>query len=192
MRENVREKGRQVDEALREYGLMGRVERLCATDVAKEVINSEFEANLQAMQEKVKDLPKCYAFCIKQLHDAKRGEKEEYIATVWTTFRFNLYTSIKCLAAFMPVDDVLVTLADESQNEELWLESLRTACQTISAYVMADFCEKLLAMGMPASESKDDLRKFVFQMTGKTLTDDELNQLWMQEVVIFAMAGIFR
>ena len=192
MRESISEKRGKVDDSLKARGLMGRVERFFESQPAQEILNTEFENNLQALREKVKDLPACYCLSVKMVYDAKCAEKEGYCDTVSTVFRFNLDDSVNKLAGFMPVEGVIATLADESQNEALWLESLRAACKDVSRCVMEDFCEKLLDIGMPASKTKTDMKVFVLTLTGEMVSEAVINHLWIQHVVLRGMTGIFR
>ena len=192
MRESIREKRQLVDQSLKTRGLIPRVEKVWASEAAQNILTEEFEGNLQALREKVKSLPECYALCVKLAYDGKCSEKAEYSDTVEAIFRFKLDECVNNLAGFMKVDGVLQVLADESQNGDLWLESLRSACKTVSGFVMDDFCEKVLTIGMPASKTKNDLKMLILVMTGEMVDDDVINHLWLQHVVICGMTGVLR
>ena len=192
MRASVSEKRKEVDLSLMARGLMGRVERLWASDDAQVILTTAFEDNLQALKESAKGLPACYSLAVQMVFDAKAGEAEGFKDAVSAIFRFRLDESVNRLAEFMPVDSVLTVLADETTNNELWLESMKSACKEMSAYIQKDFCDKVLAVGMPASKTKNDLKMLILLMTGEKLDDDVINHLWIQHVVLRGMTGVLR
>ncbi len=192
MRESVSARRQEVDQSLKTRGLMGRVERFWARDEVQVALTTAFEENLQALMESTRGLPECYALAVKMVFDAKAGEAEGFKDAVSAVFRFDLDESVNGLAGFMPVDSVLTELADETKNNDLWLASLKSACEKISGFVQKDFCEKVLAVGMPASKTKNDMKLFVLQMTGEQLSEDVINHLWIQHVVLRGATGVLR
>lgn len=192
MRESVSEKRQEVDRSLMTRGLMGRVERFWASDDAQVILTTAFTDHLQALKESAKGLPACYSLAVQMVFDAKAGEAEGFKDAVSAIFRFRLDESVNRLAEFMPVDSVLPVLADETTNNDFWIESLKSACKEMSAYIQKDFCEKVLVVGMPASKTKNDLKHLVEQMAGELLSDDDINHLWLQHVVLRGMTGVLR
>lgn len=191
--EIVSEVRRMVDESLVQKGLMHRVELFLASEKAQEAIKEQFELNLKAIRALSNPLPDCYQEVVKLAYDAKCAEREEYAETVYAIFKFNLSESVDKLAMFMPVDDVLVVLADEGRNVELWLASFVAACEQVSGFVKEDFCEKLLTLCMPKSENKGMLKVLVETVTGVEVDQSQLDELWVTHVVMARIAtGIFR
>ena len=124
---------------------------------------------------------------------AKGTEKDGYVDTAYARFKIFLNDSIDKLAMFMPVDDVLAVLVDEGQNNDRWLASFKNECQMVSEFVMEDFKEKLLLLCMPRSKNKRMLKALVEAVTGETITQSQVDELWFTHVVTGVVyTGIFR
>ena len=190
---NVSKEKERVNQSLVQKGLMPRVEKFFASEQVQMVIQEQFDLNLKAMRDSVKSLPECYREVAKQMCTAKGTEKDGYVDTAHARFKIFLNDSIDKLAMFMPVDDVLAVLVDEGQNNDRWLASFKNECQMVSEFVMEDFKEKLLMLCMPRSKNKRMLKALVEAVTGETITQSQVDELWFTHVVAGVVyTGIFR
>lgn len=181
--ESVRENKMKVDKALTQKGLMPRIEKFLDSEEAKNAVEKQFNQNLQAMREKTNSLPECYSLYVALAYDAKCSEQEEFTETVHAIFKFNLNKRIDMLAQDFPIDKVVEVLNDETQYLEKWMEGLQIACNHVSDFVMFDFCKKVLALCLPASMNRVTLKILVETLTGKKISESEVNQLWYTCVI---------